>query len=138
MAYPAEMQMHMSAPFNNLAELEQRRRALGMQLKTLAELSGTSKSTVERILSGRYGGASFDTVQAVARALGAELRVEYRAESEAMLRDRATEKAREMVRLTLGNAALESQGVALNTREATVASTTQRLLNGSRRSLWAD
>lgn len=124
-------------PIIELLTLDRRRRSLGMPLEVLAIKSGLSRSTVERVLSGQYGGASFDSVQAIARALGAEVRIEYPIESDTILRQQAEAKATELVSNTLGSSALEKQTFTISMIQSTTEATVQKLLIGPRRILWS-
>ena len=56
-----------------LAALDDRRRELGMSMSVLARRSGVSLPTLQRVLRGRNGGM-LATLEAIARALGTELR----------------------------------------------------------------
>jgi transcriptional regulator with XRE-family HTH domain len=120
-----------------LLSLERRRRILGMPADVLAARSGLSRSTVDRVLSGQYGGASFDAVQAIARALGAVLRIEYPVDSDAILQKQAEVKAAELVSNTLGSSALEKQTFTIPIIQSTTQATVQQLLIGPRRNLWS-
>src|SRR5262249_52508550 len=61
-------------PFDS-GVLQRRRQELGLSYELLAQRSGVSRPTVQRILSGRYPTASFASVVALGYALGLELRL---------------------------------------------------------------
>jgi transcriptional regulator with XRE-family HTH domain len=127
----------MSTRTHSLIKLEARRKELGMTVEFVARRSGVSRSTVERILSGSYGAASFDTVQAIAEVVGAVVVVQDAADPDDMLQRQAELKAAEIVRLVQGTSALEGQGVDEATYRSLLRQTVHRLLAGSRRALWA-
>ena len=54
-------------------KLENRRRELGLSQSALAERSGVSLPTVQRILSGHSPAASFENTLAIAQVLGMQL-----------------------------------------------------------------
>lgn len=127
---------------NPLATLDARRVALGMTIDVVAHLAGVSSSTVERVLSGRYGAASFDTVQRVAAALGAQVRIEPLADVAAMRLAQAERKALQMI--AAGPAEAEPANVSgspplvnADIHAALVQRTIHKLLAGSNRKLWA-
>ena len=127
----------MTVHIPQLGKLDARRRKLGMTIDVVAKRSGISRSTVERVLSGQYGGASFDAVQAIADALGEFILIEHAIDADEMLEKQAEAKAKEMVSIVQGNAALEGQGVSEGTYRSMIRQIVHRLLAGSRRNIWA-
>lgn len=121
-----------------LSSLEARRKSLGMTYDVVAKRSGASRSTVERVLSGKYGAASFETVEAIAAALGASIAIEETVNCDDMLEHQAQSKAAEIVRMVQGTSALEGQAVDEATYRSMIRQTVHRLLAGSRRTLWAE
>ena len=122
-----------------LAALDDRRRELGMSLSVLARRSGVSLPTLQRVLRGRNGGM-LATLEAIARALGTELRpprLKPSPDVASVRREQARQKAKKLVALTLGNAALERRFVDEATERRFVRETEQELLNGSNHALWA-
>ena len=97
-----------------------------------------------RILSGRETRPRLDNVQAIARALGVEVRlgetvnvVETHTAHE-FQKAQAHDKARHLVGMVQGNMALEAQAVDSRTMDELVERTAAELLTGPRRRLWDD
>jgi transcriptional regulator with XRE-family HTH domain len=121
---------------NPLTKLDARRRQLGMTIDVVAKRSGVSRATVERVLSGRYGSASFDTVQQIASALGATVEIANQVDPYVMLEQQAILKAEELMRIVQGTSALEGQGVSEATYVFMLKQAVHRLLAGPKRRLW--
>ncbi len=121
----------MENPVNPLAVLDARRVALGLTVDRLAKRSGVSASTVERVLSGRYGSSSFETVQKIAAALGTELRIETLMPASSMRFEQALLRARQL----LGEPAPSQSEEERNDK---LEQMVHSLLSGSNRKLWAD
>jgi transcriptional regulator with XRE-family HTH domain len=119
-------------------DLDKRRRALGLSCGQLAKRSGVSLPTVQRILSGRNMHASLANVVAIAEALGLGVEFESRADPQAMRREQADRKAKQLVGLVQGTSGLEGQAVGRPVIEAMVERTAHELLAGPRRKLWSD
>jgi transcriptional regulator with XRE-family HTH domain len=125
-------------------ELELRRVQLGMSKAAVAKRSGVSLPTVDRILAGREQSPRVANIQAIAAALGVEVRigssitvhVEHTAQD--FRRRQAATKAERMVKLVQGNMSLESQAVDSATVKDMIDQTTCELLAGSPRKLWDD
>ncbi len=140
----------MSAASNQFGMLDVRRVAIGMTVDAVARRAGVSASTVERVLSGRYRAASFETVQKIAAAVGAMLRIEGTTDVGRMRREQADRKAREMVLASTpaGGGQAENVATAITPlgeeserralQEAHVEQIVLKLLTGSNRKLWAD
>jgi transcriptional regulator with XRE-family HTH domain len=122
---------------NALADLEKRRRDLGMSEEFLAKRAGVSRNTVRRILSGESANVSLGSVVAVAEALGVDVRFEKEA-PETCLERQAEKKARQLVGMVQGNMGLESQAVGEDVVNQMIRDTVHRLLAGSKRNLWGD
>ena len=118
--------------------LEKRRRELGLSYELLAQRSGVSRPTVQRILSGRYPSASLASVVAIGDALGLELRFVPTATLEQLKREQARKKAEKLAALVQGTCGLEGQGVDRAGFDAMVDQTTLELLAGSKRRLWSE
>jgi len=102
----------------------------------VAQRSGVSRSTVERVLSGHYGSASFDTVQAIAEAVGATVSIEDAVNTDDMLESQAKLKAEAILNLVQGTSALEGQGLTQAAAQSMIRQAVHRLLAGSKRTLW--
>lgn len=121
----------------NAELLDRRRRQLGMSRAVLAERAGVSQATVNRILGDGLGNATLRNVQAVAEALGLEFALSEAASAEDLQERQAKAKARRLVKLVQGSAALEGQGVDPDTSRQMIRQTTHELMAGSKRRLWA-
>jgi len=121
-----------------LEKLENRRRELGISQSALAERSGVSLPTVQRILTGHSPAASFETTVAIANALGMEFDVVPIFPAEELLERQACKKAERLVGLVQGTSALEAQAVPARQLGQMIRKTVQELLAGSRRRLWAE
>jgi transcriptional regulator with XRE-family HTH domain len=108
-----------------------------MSQNALAERSGVSLPTVQRILAGNQPGASFSSVLALANALEMRLDLEPRSDAKEMLDREAWQKAERLVGMVQGSAALEGQGLDDAFRERMIRRTVHELLAGSRRKIWA-
>jgi transcriptional regulator with XRE-family HTH domain len=117
--------------------LQRRRQALGLSYELLAQRSGVSRPTVQRILSGRYSAASFSSVVAIGEALGLKLKFDSTAAPEQLKREQARTKAKKLVSQVQGTSGLEGQAVDRAGVEALVEQTTHELLAGSKRKLWS-
>lgn len=117
--------------------LETRRQSLGMSRPALASRSCVSLPTVNRILSGRHLRVSFESVVAVATALGVELTAVPSERSDALRRRQAHSKARRLVGIVQGTSALEGQGLRQAELEALVTLTAAELMRSKSR-LWSD
>ena len=119
-------------------KLEVRRRELGISQSALAERSGVSLPTVQRILTGHSPAASFESTVAIAQALGMQLDVVPIFPAKELLEQQARKKAERLVGLVQGTSALEAPAVSPRHLGQMVTKTVQELLAGSRRRLWAD
>lgn len=128
----------MIAPSDWSSQLEFRRHQLGMNKSTVAKRSGVSIPTVDRILSGREKNPRFSNVQAIAAALGIELRLHETQSAQEFRKVQATAKAQRLVRMVQGTMGLEAQGVDSETLEGMIDQATCELLAGSARKLWDD
>ena len=125
----------MTQLYDILADLNERRRQLGMSEIVVAQRADLSLSTVQRMFNGT-GTPSSAALVGVASALGAKL-VLKGASILRMQDQRASAKAEKLVRLVQGSSALEGQAVDRATRRQMVQRTKAELLAGSRRRLWA-
>lgn len=119
-------------------KLENRRRTLGLSQSALAERSGISLPTVQRILSGHNPSASFDNTLSIAQVLGMQLDAVPTIPAHEVLKQQARKKAERLVRMVQGTSALEAQAVSTQQIGQMIKKTTQELLAGSRRRLWAE
>jgi transcriptional regulator with XRE-family HTH domain len=120
-----------------IRSLNRRREQLGMTLDALAERSGVSLPTVQRILAGDQPRASLPSVWALADALEMRLDLEPRSDADEVLDREARRKAERLVGMVQGSAALEGQGLDEATRERMIQRTVHELRAGSRRRIWA-
>ncbi|MHC4219371.1 MAG: helix-turn-helix domain-containing protein [Planctomycetota bacterium] len=116
--------------------LDVRRRHLGMSLEVLAERSGVSLPTVQRILAGKQHNPRLSSVVALASAMGVRLRVQAEIDADVLRENQARHKAGALIGLVQGSAALEGQGLNPGTRERMVKRTVHALLAGPNRKLW--
>ena len=125
----------MTELYHILADLNERRRQLGMSESVVAQRAGISPSTAHRTLAGREN-PGYRAVEAIANALVAPL---WRKPEDIALtlEKQAAAKAEKLVRLVQGSSALEGQAVDKVTRRQMVQRTKAELLAGPRRRLWA-
>lgn len=119
-----------------LTDLEARRRALKMPYGALAVRSNLTRRTVRNALVGKKG-ANLSTVAAIARALGADVGLVGGSALPTVRRQQARKKAKRLVAIAQGSAALEAQAVddhAVKRAERQVEAT---LLAGPPVRLWA-
>lgn len=94
-----------------LSEIESRRKAIRMPRGALARRSGVCLRTAERLLSGGTEGARWETVAAMGQAVGIDLGIVRKRSLREVVRQQAKAKAREVVAIAQGDAALEGQAV---------------------------
>ena len=119
-------------------KLESRRRELGLSQSVLAERSGVSMPTVQRILSDHSLAASFENTVAIAQAMGMQLDAVPIFPAHEILEQQARKKAERLVGMVQGTSALEAQAVSTQHIGQMVKKTIQELLAGSRRRLWME
>ncbi|MBS0209706.1 MAG: hypothetical protein JSS27_12220 [Planctomycetes bacterium] len=118
------------------ALLNARRKLLRMSVRSIAELSGVSTATVNRLLGGQFDRTEFRHVVAVAATLGIEF--EPRVQDAKLVTTRqARRKAQKLVALVQGSSALEQQAVDRRAYAKMLKRTETELLNGSRKQLWS-
>lgn len=120
------------------AELDLRRRELGMSMGVLAKRTGLALPTVKRILSGRHAQASWENVVAIAEALGEEVVLCATASSEDLRERQARRKAERLVKMVQGTSALETQAVDQAKLEQMIRRSVHELLAGPDRKLWEE
>lgn len=118
-----------------LKGLGQRRRDLGMPIRTLAVRAGVPIRTTERIL-GAGSRVAFASVLAVADALGMRDLSDGK-DIPAMRQRQATEKAEKLVEMVQATSALEAQAVDRAAELRMIARTVTDLLKGPPAVLWA-
>ncbi len=128
---------------NSLKNLESRRRGLRISRAALAERTGLSVPTLNRILDGE-GNPTLETLVALSSALGVEFRitnqiVEFKelCSAREFRKSVAEQKALRLVKLVQGTSALESQAVDKAEENEMVERTVHDLLAGPSRRLWA-
>lgn len=119
-------------------ELDRRRRQLGMTIEAVAQRSGVSPATVQRMLSGGAHKATLGNTAKVAEAMGMRLEVASAVDGDQYLRTEARRKAEKIARMVQGTCALEAQGVDLETFNTLVETTMVELLDGSPRRVWGE
>ena len=117
--------------------LEKRRQQLRMSRQALADRSGVSIATVNRVLAGRIENASFRNVDAIARALGMSLQWKPKASPFEFKREQARAKAKRLAALVQGTSALEGQAVSTKTKSEIEEEIACRLIAGPGRKLWS-
>jgi transcriptional regulator with XRE-family HTH domain len=123
--------------------LSRRRKALRMSFPALSDRTGVSVPALKQIFSGHRDNPTLQTIQAIATALGVEIRINEQLEivdqSTAFdFRKRAAEeKAERLVRLVQGTSALESQAVDPTDLRAMVKQTVYDLMAGPSKRIWA-
>ncbi len=103
----------------------------------LAERSGVSLPTVNRVLSGEHPEASFANVAAIAECLGLRVTLAAEASSQELREAQARKKAKRLVGLVQGTSALEGQGLEGSELEGMIGQTAAELLVSNRR-LWSE
>lgn len=120
-----------------LNELGQRRRDLGLSYKQLADRTGLSLQTIQRLLGGRCTNAQIRTVAAVAEILGAEVGLIRKRPINTIRREQASRKAKKLVQASQASAALEGQAVEKETLKKVERVIMERLLAGPKVRLWS-
>lgn len=118
------------------AVLERRRRELGMSRTALAERSGVSLATVQRILNGPIEHVVLVRVLAVSKALGASHPTQEFSDAHEFRTEQAITKANTLVALVQGSSGLEGQAVGPDTERRMVDQTVHELMAGPNRRLW--
>lgn len=118
------------------AHLERRRKALKISRRLLAQRSGVSLPTINRILGGGWEHATFVNLKSVARALGMDFEIKNIIDEQDFAEQQAKTKAEIIARMVQGTSALESQAVDDETRNQMVRQTVHELMAGSWRKLW--
>jgi transcriptional regulator with XRE-family HTH domain len=108
-----------------------------MSRPLLAQRSGVSLPTVNRILGGDAGHTAYATLKAVARALGMDFELKSTIGEQDFAEQQARAKAEVIARMVQGTSALESQAVDADTYRQIVGQTVHLLMAGSRRRLWS-
>ncbi len=117
-------------------QMERRRRSLRMSRSVLAQRSGVSLPTVNRVLSGDEN-ATYATLQSIAQALGLNFELKPTASDQDYAEQQAREKAERIARMVQATSALECQAVDRETFDEMVRQTVHELMAGSRRRLWS-
>ena len=126
------------------AQLDSRRRGLGMSRAALARRAGVSLPTVQRLLCGGESRARIDIVRAIAVALGVEVRlgeslsVHETTDVSAFRMAQARAKAKRLARLVQGTMALEAEAVSEPVVDEMEEENLHALLAGPARRLWGE
>ena len=118
------------------ADLNARRKSLGMTYSALARRSGVSLPTVQRVMAGGVERATLTTVLRIVEALGLDFALVASEDAESYREKQAEEKARKIVQMVQGTSGLEGQAVDKECLRRMVDRTKQELLQASRK-LWA-
>jgi transcriptional regulator with XRE-family HTH domain len=119
------------------AQLQRRRKALGMSCQTLAQRSGISLPTIQRMLRDGGTHATYAALAAVAQSLGMDFELKSTTDEQTFAEQQAEAKAEVIARMVQGTSALESQAVDCNAFRQMVNQTVHELMTGSRRKLWS-
>lgn len=122
----------------DLSQLNNRRLEVGMSFHALAKRSGVSLATVQRILTGQYAAASFESIVAISQALGMDLCFAPKSPAQTFTEARAREKAERLVRMVQGSSGLDGQALDDERRRELIEKALHSLMHGSRRKLWSD
>jgi len=120
---------------NILSQLQARRQKLDMPYQVLAQKCNLGMSTVQRVLQGQTV-ARLDTLLIIADVLGFSLGLKPEANLNDIRMKQARKKARQLVSLSQGTAALEAQGVNDGVVKNMEEKFVHQLLAGSDRRLW--
>jgi transcriptional regulator with XRE-family HTH domain len=121
-------------------ELESRRRELGITYRVISERSGVSQPVIQRLLSGKLQAPRFQSVIAVAQALGLRglrimeddsIKFDPSLSAQDLREQQARKKARKLVGMVQSTSALEGQAVSEAAYQAMVERTYHELLAGS-------
>ena len=134
--YAVGKEIGMTQAQNMLAMLEARRKGLGMSCKALAERSGLTALTVQKVLQGGKN-ANLSTVLAISQALGAQIGLVRESKLSAVKRRQARAKAHQLAAITQGSAALEAQAVDDDAIKRAERQIEADLLSGPAIRLWA-
>lgn len=118
-------------------QLKLQKKYLGVSCAVIAQKSGVSEPTVNRILSGKHPSAHFSHVLAIAEVLGVDLGARAK-DPEVMKREQAIKKAKQIMKLVRGNSALEATATSQDTYKRMINKTVNELMAGSTRALWAE
>ncbi len=108
-----------------------------MSRPLLAQRSGISLPTVNRVLGGGWERASYSNLRALAHALGMTFELRSTIDAEEFAEQQARSKAEVIAHMVQGTSALESQAVDPDTYRQMVRQTVHELMAGSRRRLWS-
>ena len=117
-------------------DLDTRRQQLGMSCAAVAQRSGVSLVTVQRMMRGDYRRAVYDNVAKVAQAVGMGIELNPLGDAETYRERQARQKAERLVRIAQGSSALEAQAVRAQDVRKMIQTITYELL-GSKRKLWS-
>jgi len=134
--YTVGKEIRMTQAQDILAMLEARRKGLGMSRKALAERSGLTVLTVQKVLRGGKN-ANLSTVLAISQALGAQVGLVRASKLSAVKRRQAKAKAHRLVVMAQGSAALEAQAVGPDVLKRVERQAEDELLSGPALRLWA-
>ena len=128
----------MSPMHSIVSALDARRRELGMSRAVVARLAGVSERTVQRLLSGEAENVRVGTLAAIGEVVGATIRLSPTCGTRVIRRRQAKRKARRLVALAQGSAALEGQAVPSKELEKLIQKVADRLAVGNGIRLWSE
>jgi transcriptional regulator with XRE-family HTH domain len=102
----------------------------------LAERSGVSLPTVQRILRDGGEHTTYANLEAVALALGMSFELRSTCDEQDFAEQQALTKAKAIARMVQGTSALESQAIDSDAYQQMVKQTVHELMTGTRRRLW--
>lgn len=120
-----------------ITQLNHRREHLGISQSRLAEMVGVSLPTIQRFFSEQGANVSIETASRIAEALGMTLTPKETISEQALLENRAKEKAHMLAHLVQGTSALEAQGLSAASYKHIERKLFYDLMAGSRRKLWS-
>jgi transcriptional regulator with XRE-family HTH domain len=109
-----------------------------MPYAALARRSGVSVTTVVRALSGENPNVSFETVLAIAAAVGLSVDFKVKTRIDELREQQAEQKARQLIGMLQGTSGLEAQALDEETLQEMTRQTVHELLAGSPRRLWGE
>lgn len=120
-----------------LQKMEQRRKNLGVSHRYLAQATGVSLPTVQRIFSGKNRSASFETITKLATVLGLSLTCEPALQETDVLLQAAKRRAYELAVSMEVASATEKVGLSRDGFARIQDKLVLELLRGSRARIWS-
>lgn len=121
-----------------IARLNRQKKQLGITNGYLAQKTGLSIPTVQRILANKDHSVELAGLLSIADILGIDITASVSRSAQDMLKEKANNKAEKLLQLVRGNSALEGNEIDLGTYQDLLQRTVDDLLKGSKRALWVD